>query len=256
MKCPHILVTVILLLLMAGISSAQDTDNLSLRIGIDSWPPYEDMTPHNEPVGIAFEMSRAVLEAMDVEIRSVTLVPWSRGMKMLLYGEIDLLLSAIRSPEREARYYFTEEHIITAQWKIFTLCRNVKKLTSIDTLAGKQIGTVRGYEYPRETMNSLRETADIIPVSSDETNFRKLAQDRIDAVLSDYLNGLWILDELGLRKSICIAPMHIGNRKMYPLFSQKTMTPAFVRRFSETMAAFKASPAHADMISRYINGTQ
>ncbi|WP_147819922.1 substrate-binding periplasmic protein [Salidesulfovibrio onnuriiensis] len=226
-----------------------------LRLGMDIWPPYEFQTTSGRPAGIAFETTRTVLAEMGIELRSVEVLPWARGLKMLEHGEIDVLISGVRTKERESIFHYPEESIITAEWRAFVHCgqSNPAAFTTIETLDKKTVGTVRSYNYPEKFMKKLDSIALIDKVNTDETNFRKLVTDRVDVVLSDYLNGLWLLHVLQLNSQICVTPLPIGSRELYPLFSQKTVAKDIVDRFTERLRKFKATPEYAQLLNRVEN---
>lgn len=231
---------------------AQAYETMPLRLGMDQWPPYEFKETTTPPDGIAYQATKTVLQEMGIKIRSVDMLPWGRGLDMLEHGEIDVLLSGVRTPEREKVYHYPDEPIITAQWRAFVHCHrtNPALFKSIASLNRKEIGTVRSYNYPREFMRRLDEVALLNPVNTDETNFRKLITGRLDVVLSDYLNGLWLLHELDLYRSICVTPMEIGSRPLYALFSKKTVNKDLVQRFSEDLKRFKQTRDYEHLIRK------
>ncbi|WP_147819921.1 substrate-binding periplasmic protein [Salidesulfovibrio onnuriiensis] len=238
----------ILLIILALPAQAEGT--ASLRLGMDIWPPYEYQNQQGQSAGIAFAATKAVLAEMGIDLRSVDVLPWGRGLKMLEHGEIDVLISGVYTPEREKIFHYPGESIITAEWRAFVHCyrSNPATYTSIETMDKKTVGTVRSYNYPEKFMKDLDNVAIIDQVNTDETNFRKLVTGRVDAVLSDYLNGLWLLHDLELSSQICVTPLPIGSRELYPFFSKKTVTRDIVDQFTERLRKFKATPAYERLL--------
>ncbi|WP_243544732.1 substrate-binding periplasmic protein [Pseudodesulfovibrio tunisiensis] len=227
-----------------------------LRVGLDEWPPYEYFGQSGKARGLAYEVTVAVLGRMGAKVQQADRLPWSRGLSMLGYGDIDVLVSGVRLKERENLFLYPDEPVAEARWKMFCLFANRENLefSAPEELAGSTVGTVRGYAYPDEFMLRLHNSAAVDVVNSDETNFRKLVNRRVDYVLSDRLNGLWLVHRLELQGRIVEVGPDIGVRDLYPLFSRKTVSKAFVTCFSEELRRFKDTDEYRALVDRYADG--
>ncbi len=237
-------------LLLAAVPCAANAQ-MPLRIAMDQWPPYEHHKD-GKSTGVSLEATTAVLKSMGVGIRSMETVPWGRGLEMLKGGEIDALVSGVYTPERAKYSYYPKESILTAEWRAFVHCHrsNPAIFDSIEQLYRKRIGIVRNFSYPKEFIDRAKQISFLEPVNLDETNFRKLITGRIDVVISDYLNGLWLLNELGIDSVVCATSVPIGSREIYVLFSKKTVNKELVGRFSEELRRFKSTPAYKELLKK------
>ncbi|WP_147819920.1 transporter substrate-binding domain-containing protein [Salidesulfovibrio onnuriiensis] len=224
----------------------------SVRIVYDQWPPYEYTDSRQRPAGISYEVTRAVLKAMGIEISSAKGVPWSRGLQMLELGQADILLSGIRCPKREKFALFPSESMLTAQWRVFVPCFRSREhqYTSLESLRGKRVGVVQDYAYSPTLLKRLGEIAETQTVLTDEANFRKLMENRIDAALCDHRNGLWLSHQLGLECDVCPAPFLLEEQRIYTLFSKETVNKSFIGRFSEELRIFKTTPEYGRILEQ------
>lgn len=221
---------------------------IAYRMGADTWPPYE-FVQGGEAFGIASEITIAVFKSMNKEISRVYSVPWKRGLNMLTHGELDLLVSGVRTAKREAVYHYPDEPLMHASWRIFV--PKGSAINGLEDLKGKDVGLVLGYQYPQKVLDRVRQIANVQYVSDNETNIRKLANGRLDALLADYLNGLWIIDSLSLTGTVVPAAESLGERALYTLFSRETVSAETVKAFSEALILFKKTPEYREMVARY-----
>ncbi|WP_054650745.1 substrate-binding periplasmic protein [Salidesulfovibrio brasiliensis] len=218
------------------------------RMGADTWPPYE-FVQDGEAFGIASEITLAVFKSMNKDVSRVYSVPWKRGLNMLTHGELDLLVSGVRTAKREAVYHYPDEPLMHASWRIFV--PKGSTINALEDLKGQTVGLVLGYQYPQKVLDRVRQIANVQYVSDNETNIRKLANGRLDALLADYLNGLWIIDSLSLTGTVVPAAEALGERALYTLFSRETVSAETVKAFSEALILFKKTPEYREMIARY-----
>lgn len=227
----------------------------SLRVGMDERPPYEYFE-FDKPRGLAYEVTAAVFDRMGATIQQVDELPWSRGISMLGHGDIDVLVCGVRVKEREILFLYPDEPVAEVHWKMFCLASNRDRLdfNAPEELADRIVGVVRGYVYPHDFMVSLRNSATVNMVNSNETNARKLLNHRVDYMLSDSLNGPWLLHKLEPQARIVEVGPDIGVRELYPLFSRKTVSKAFVTCFSEELRRFKDTDEYRALVDRYADG--
>lgn len=219
-----------------------------LRLGADQWPPYEFFV-NGKLFGISADVTRSVLRNMGKDISKVEKVPWKRGLQLLEWGDLDVLTSGVRTHDREKKFIYPDEPILTTSWRIFT--RSDSRIREDIDLKGARVGVVLGYQYPEGYLDNLRRRARVQQVSSDETNIRKLANQRLDAIIADNDNALWILKRLRLQEDIHPVGEAIGTRHVYPLFSRETVSVEFVEEFSRELKRFKQTDAYADILKRY-----
>lgn len=237
-----------MLLLLPLTAHADRNGPDAYRLGADAWPPYE-FVEGGEAFGISSEITLKVLASIDKSVSRVFDVPWKRGLNMLVHGELDMLVSGVKTPQRETVFHYPDEPLMEASWRLFV--SRDSSIRSIDDLKGKVVGLVLGYQYPVDVVARLKQLAVIQYVSDNETNIRKLANGRIDALVADHLNGLWIVESLNLTDSILATETSLGERKLYTLFSKETVCRETVDAFSEALVRYKKTPEYRELLARY-----
>jgi len=251
-----IITVVLVIFLLSGISVAET----KLKIGTDEWPPYEFITgqPGNERIcGFSTEIILKVLKKMNVVIpEKIEQFPWARGEKMVINGSIDMLYTAASSEKRAKIVHYPTESLVESAWSFFIRSEDSEKLKyeSFNDLKGKRIGVVRAYVYTPELWTFMEAEKNYEEVSSDDQNISKLKYKRIDLIVMDYENGLYLIDKMGLSDKIIPIKKPIAKISLYPIFSRNTVDKEFVDRFSEELKAFKASPEYKSIYNRYLAG--
>ncbi|MBI9092050.1 MAG: transporter substrate-binding domain-containing protein [Desulfobacterium sp.] len=223
-----------------------------IRIGTDKWPPHEDIFNLEAP-GFCTEVVRAVFKRMGVAI-TITQYPWSRAVDFVFKGRNDALFCALFSEERARFCHYPEAAITTLKYLLFIKKENVGTLTfnTYDDLKGKRIGIVRGFAYPVEFSNFVETEKNAQAVENDGYNFQKLMAGRIDYVIADNANAMLIIREMGLTgKVVPISSKVILESDLNLIFSKKTVTEAFVKKFSHALDAYKKEAAYGKIWEKY-----
>lgn len=218
-----------------------------LRMGVDNWPPYE-FFDDDRLQGISVDLTRLVLAEMQAE-HEVHPLPWKRALDMLARGEIDMLVSGVKSPKRAAAYLYPEEPLVYSSWRLFVPAHSA--IDNVKALRGKRVGLVLGYHYPDNVGAWLWKETAVQEVNTDETNLRKLANGRLDAVVADALNALWTLRKVKLESTVKPVGPSLGQRPVYVLFSRETVSSAFVEAFSRTLGRIKQTPQYQTILEHY-----
>ncbi|MCP4114556.1 MAG: transporter substrate-binding domain-containing protein [Desulfobacteraceae bacterium] len=223
-----------------------------IRIGTDKWPPHEDIFNLEAP-GFCTEVVREVFKRMGVAI-TITEYPWSRAVDFVFKGRNDALFCALFSEERARFCHYPEEAIETLRYLLFIKKENAGtlKFDSYDDLKGKRIGVVRGFAYPMEFLNFIEAEKNAQAVENDHLNFRKLMMGRIDYTIADHANATLIIRELGLTGQVVpVSSNVIMESGLNLIFSKKTVTEAFVKKFSDALKAFKKEEAYEKIWEKY-----
>ncbi|MCP4983485.1 MAG: transporter substrate-binding domain-containing protein [Gammaproteobacteria bacterium] len=165
---------IIILTLSALLSPARGAD---VQLMSTDFPPYfaaglPNGGPLTEIVTEAF--AKVGHEA------NIQFVPWARAMEYAKVGKVDGLHGGWHSKERENWFVFSDP--LPGNELVFYKRRGAKpdKFTTYEKLKPCTIGIVKEYRNPAafETADLQTDVAD-----SDQTNLRKLANNRIDLVL-------------------------------------------------------------------------
>jgi polar amino acid transport system substrate-binding protein len=243
----------LILLVPAGAGEGPGT----LRLGCDPTPPYIEMVPGptgEHLGGLWVETVAAVLAGMGQEHAPFQLMPWNRLLRTAEIGEVDGLFGITRNPEREAFLHFPAEPLLSDPWVVWVRAADAERIryTAPEDLAGRGVGLVMGYNYGEDFLARLRAAARVEEVAEEQTNFRKLAADRIDALVATLQVGTRTAAAAGLTGQVLPLTAHPVKRSVFhAAFRRDRVDAAWIARFSDQLAAFKRTPAYAALWRRY-----
>ena len=208
----------------------------------DVWPPYQTL-PQGGPGpvdGFSTRVVRAVLQRMGVSLAEVQAYPWKRALQRLADGRAHVLFSANRTPGREAFARYPDEPLACSHWVVWTRAADRIEYTGPNDLRGLRLGLVAGYSYTEAFWEFVRGNVEYEAVSDDDTNFRKLAAGRVDAVVADLANGRAVLTGLGITGLVPHPEHPVKTNELFAVFNRALVPQGFVEAFSRELAAFKA----------------
>ncbi|MFP4583594.1 MAG: substrate-binding periplasmic protein [Desulfococcaceae bacterium] len=238
-----------LLLLFIAAPSAPAASS-SLRMVCDEWPPYQIVRDGNVS-GFSVELITAALASMDVAPGPIDAFPWKRAIHILRSGRADALFSANFSEDRLRFARYPSEPLVESSWVIWVHRKAEFSYEEMADLRGKRIGVVSGYSYTPSFWQFIRKRAAVDPVTKDETNFRKLSAGRLDCIVAELGNGLFIRRSLGLDNLTPLRDHPIKVDGLYLIFQRDRVSEETVARFSNALKKFKESPAHSGLRQKY-----
>lgn len=194
----------------------------------------------------------------DVEIQ---LMPWSRALASVRYGDADAIFYAIRTPEREEYLHFPEEPLWQERTVAVQLINGSVPLDAdLANARNVRLGVGRGYYYgPRlEKLMQGGMFAAVEPVVNAGDNLKKLLGGRIDAFLTDYLNALKLLRDhaVGARLEIVSEldgrPAVLGSYPSYLAFSREAVPGDMAQSFSAVLQEMKRDGTYEKIMSHYM----
>jgi polar amino acid transport system substrate-binding protein len=146
----------------------------------------DDATPWSDKNGngCANDLVRAAFKAVGQDVK-LLVVPYARGKKMVINGEVIACFSMSWSKELEGKVKFSNVPLFVCYTDFFKGTQNKMNIKKVDEFTkGVVIGTVIGYEYP-PLINSLKDKGRVIfeESASEELNLKKLSLGRIDYAL-------------------------------------------------------------------------
>lgn len=240
---------IVLSCLIAGAVLASDTN---MKIGTDRWPPYEDVYNRAAP-GFSYEVISQVMQQMGITVE-INEYPWTRALSYVYEGKTDALFSAYYNDERAEKCHFPQEPLTTAKYVLFINKEDVGRLTfdEMADLKGHRIGILKDAAYPDSFMDYISKNSHFEKVSTEELNFKKLVNGRVDYIVADYGNGRILMEKMGLAGQIVpLLSYAVKQDDVFIVFSKKTVTATFVQRFSDNLKQFKQTAAYAEIYKKY-----
>ena len=175
-------------------SADEACQKTGLTLGMDDYPPYRmEKKDNNALKGIDYEYVSAI--AKDIGCKGIVEVPlpWARQLKMCEEGELHLVSSANKTPEREKYAYFGPTYMKGFN-KIFMTAENLKKYAQFkyfDDMIGVDkfaLASTNGSSYSEyfDQMLKKPEFAKVLDVTTDEINaVQKTLMGRNQAYIGD-----------------------------------------------------------------------
>ncbi|PCK30039.1 substrate-binding periplasmic protein [Pseudoalteromonas piscicida] len=156
-----------------------------INVAVDHAPPYSIIEDSGEVHGLILDILTTIREqsAIDYQINAVP-CPFSRCMRMLAQGEVDVMGGLIRTPKREKIMQFVDPAYMTLTSSFVFYARRDSDITveQYTDLYTKRIAVMRGGAfYPR--FDEDREL-NKVPVFSERIAFDLLLKGRVDLVIA------------------------------------------------------------------------
>lgn len=200
-----------ILLLASFTSPAQE-----VKIANGEWAPY--MSESLRSGGL---VSDIVSQAFAREGQTVkySYLPWKRGFEDAKVGKLDASIIWSKTAEREADFLYSDP-VLDLQVVFFYNTSKGFDWSDTNSLKGKKLGGVTGYSYGLEA-EEANGTVAIERISSAESNYTKLVDGRLDAVLEDLDVGLETVQKMGLSDKIKYHDKLLVKRPQYLIVSKK-----------------------------------
>lgn len=149
----------------------------------------------------------------------ITPMPWKRAIHLLDKNKA-AIAGIYKNKQRFEKYDYTEK-IFVEKILIYVGKKSQVKFNTLDDLRKLKIGVIRGWSYSAEFDDAVKKQVFAIEEStSDELNFKKLAADRIDAVVAVQESAQLVIQReklVGkfreLENPLTVNPTHIAFNK-------------------------------------------
>ena len=169
--------------------------NKTIEIAAEpDYPPYCFIDENGNPKGFSIELFMESAKAVGLDVK-IQIGVWSIIKEDLAEGEIDALPLVGRTPEREEFYDFTLPYL-TLHGAIFVK-EGTHDIKSINDLKNKKIVVMKG-DNAEEFVRREYISNHIYTTNTFSEAFNKLAAGEFDAVLTQRVMGLKLLETMGL----------------------------------------------------------
>ncbi len=229
-------------------TTTTEADTRSIRAVYTDWYPYTYLD-NGKPSGFEIEILDAVMKNLGIQVVFVS-YPWKRCLNNLKEGKADILISLLKTPDRETFAHFPDTHISISKTVFFT--KKDSRISfngSYEDLKDFNIGVIMGFSY-----NTAFDQAVFLKIDSSvdtRTLITKLLNNRHDlaaenqAVITAYAN------RMGVRDKIRFLDPPIHTEKLYVGFSKAKNTEKLCLDFSRALKKFKKTRQYETILSRY-----
>lgn len=229
----------------------------NMTMGMDAWEPYQYISVGNTVTGLDVELVQAVAAGMQCEL-DVVQGSWLELLTLLKDGEVDFVLGASKTPDREEFAYFSEPY---REERFQLYVRKEQAGLPFDDLkafigAGHKVGIVNEYFYGDEVAALYADETHkdkFVGAIISELNMARLLDEEIDGLLEDSFVGASILRRKGLDKYIQPHSISLGASDVYVMFSKSSVTEQQVQRFNSGLQQLRDDGSYNRIVDKYRN---
>lgn len=181
-----------------------------------AFPPFEFFREDGRPAGITPEILDRLAAELRVKIEPVRFPTWDAVLEGVRRGEVDILGTLTRTPEREAFLAFTSSYLSVPNVLYVRATTGEEK--GIADFSGRRVGVVRSAGAQAWLRQHHPEVA-AVPVENTTDGFRRLSLGEIDAMLETLPVGAFVIADQGftnlrpLPEIVFTVPQHFAVRR-------------------------------------------
>lgn len=174
------------------------TEHPVVRVAMDqNWAPVEFADDQGRFHGISMDYLKQLGELIGIRFEVAEGITWQEAIAAVESGELDLLPSMARTPEREARYAFTDPYL-SMPINIFT-GGEVTYIGGLEALNEKRVAVVDGYAI-HEWLRLNHPEIKLVPAKSNPAALKMLAAGEVDAFVGNVVTTSYYISKLRLNQ--------------------------------------------------------
>ncbi|MCC5878275.1 MAG: amino acid ABC transporter substrate-binding protein [Idiomarina sp.] len=231
-----------------------------LTLGFDIWEPYQFVDIGEQVRGLDIEIAEATAQLMGCELE-FSQATWVDLLHDMQSGDVDMLMGASKTSEREAYAYFSDGYR-EEQFVLFIREDNQRLFADMDLSAvldqEMRIGIVDSYFYGDEFQShydSARERngdTQFMNAMMGEFNLVRLLDHDIDGFLEDRVVGQSLIRRKGLAEYITASDIELTADSVYVMFSKESTDQAMVEAFNQALAQLRDNGEYDAILARYL----
>lgn len=198
--------------------------------------------------GASVQLAQKIFADMGVPVELRYVGPFPRLMANAQHGQVDVVATLKRTPEREAFLTFTTVPAFANPVSVFVARRRGFHYAGWDDLIGHTGGIATGTRFGEPFDTFLAQKLHIETSSSLESNFRKLAVGRIDYLITGYYNGVAYLEGHRQQEQFIALQPPVNQSENHIAFYSKGPCMVHFKEFDRRLALLVKSGAPERMI--------
>ncbi|MDK1290660.1 substrate-binding periplasmic protein [Pseudoalteromonas umbrosa] len=196
-----------------------------VHVAVDHAPPYSRLSENNHPQGLILDILKyaELTSGKKYKIKAVP-CPFSRCVRLLSKGKVDVMGGLIRTPEREKIMSFVEPPymVLSSSFVFYGQQNSDIEVNRYEDLQGKRIAVMRGGAFfPQfDKDNSLNKVA----VPSERVAVDLVLKGRVDLVIA-------VEDTADIAMDVLDQPIHKLKKMQYrhtqPIYGYMAMSESF-----------------------------
>lgn len=246
MKIISLVLITVLALLSSGLSSFADDFNFVTL----AYPPMEYENKKGKAEGVAVEIVETIMADLGHNV-NISVLPWTRAVKMVRTGKAAAIFTAYKNPTREVFLDYCNEVLIPQAIFFYA-----KKDSLIQfngdwaSIENKRIGVVSTISYGQQ-FEQRKHLFKIDRVHKREHNFDKLLKGRIDLAPESLYVADYTLKKMGLTDEITSISGKLESIASYIAFSKKRNLLKLRDDFDNQLKNMKESGEYYEILNKY-----
>ena len=186
------------LLILYGLPSPALATEPVVRFYNEIAAPFYWLDDNGNPKGASFELANALIKETQINA-TIEHLPWARAFHYAVHEENVVLMSALRTDERERQLQWLGQLLIVRA-SLFQLSdREPLQINSLEEAKNLSVGSVRGYGSANYLIEKgFSEQKNLILAATPQQMWSLLYKKRIDLVLSNQVTGKYEISGIGL----------------------------------------------------------
>jgi polar amino acid transport system substrate-binding protein len=221
------------------------------RLIVSADPAYPPLHWYDGQVlqGTSIEIAKRVLDELQIpyEIRFVGPLP--RVIKMAERGEIDMIATLKKTPEREAFLLFPTTPALSNPIAVFQSREHLFDFQRQEDLIGKRGGITRGNLFGDGVDEFIAQHLKVEEANSPENSFDKLALGRIDYFVTGLYTGLAFLLKRGDEERFVPRKPYLTDTPNYLVLTRHGKCADKLDQIDAKLAELKKSGVHDFLVN-------
>ncbi|WP_100639061.1 substrate-binding periplasmic protein [Marinobacter salexigens] len=219
---------------------------LTVTVGANHAPPYR-IIQGSSPSGLYVEIFKEITDRLGWKAHYRE-VPFRRVLKLVQQGEVDLMLGARETPERE-KYMAFVAPAFPADRRLFLYFDEANRIERYSDLYGKTIGVLEGSTYFRrfDSDEQLRKE----PAPRYENLMWMMERGRVDVVVVPELIGIYTLGKLGM--PVNVSPFFMPGERSWIAVAKTSPVLEYADDIRAALKLVKTEGIYEDLVLKYMD---
>lgn len=255
----YVPVLFLLFLVLPAVSAPQVNSSLpcknTIKVGYNDWPPYAWQDPQGEAQGLDVDLMRAFAVYLGCEVHFIN-VPAKRSHQMLRAGQLDVLMGATMTDERQ-NYALFSTYYRDEELRLFVLDEqkdqiNIDKWEDIFTKKLRLLVPSSGWygaDYQESQYRLEQEHLLVLSPDSDKS-VQMLIYGRGDMIVGDTLAMPYIASQ---HQRIKLVPLKLvlDQNHIHLMFSKASIKTSQLEQFNHAIKALMDNGEIARVINKW-----
>lgn len=243
----------VILAIACGVMAPAAAETRPLTVVSFDYPPFMEALPGEAPSGMMVELVNRVFERMGQPIK-MEFYPLGRSLSLIDTPLADAFFTIKKTDERELKYLFTKEPVLTQEFVIFVRADSPLEFKGdIHVLANTTLGVVNKVSYGATFDDAARRGVfsklEVAP--SYESNFKKLLARRMDALVCSRVMGMALLKRLNAEGQARVSGPPFEITQSYLIFNRHTVDPGIAAEFDKALVALRKDGSLRKLKDKY-----